>query len=130
MQAYLRAYERAYGRTGLGAAHNELVWGYRDAVEAVLQALEHGGGDRSRLLDELARLRASLVTGRVRLDGHRQAVVTARVVRIPATAGSPPQPLATAGGVEESLGGLLAPGRRPDPVAPACRRTRPPPWAR
>jgi branched-chain amino acid transport system substrate-binding protein len=48
-QAYLRAYAKAYPGAARWEPRDELVIGYRNAVEAVLQAFEHARGDQSRL---------------------------------------------------------------------------------
>jgi hypothetical protein len=133
-RAYLRRYSRAFPGVPASIASNELVTGYRDAVEAVLQALERAGGTTRRLPAELSRLRADLLGGPVRLDRNGQGVVSNSLVQIGRPDGAQSEPALTAvarqNGVDQSLGGLLPPTLRPRAGSTACRRGRPPPWAR
>ena len=55
LRAYLRRYEKAFPGTSRDVASTELVTGYRDAVEALVRALELADGDLARLRPELAR---------------------------------------------------------------------------
>jgi hypothetical protein len=89
------------------------VSGYRDAVEAALRALEQADGDVARLPGALARLEVDLMGGRVRLDANRQAVVSTPLVRIAGTGRAEHEPLRLSAGVDQSLGGLLAPSLTP-----------------
>jgi hypothetical protein len=68
MRTYLRGYSKAFPGTPAGIASVELVTGYRDAVEAILRALERAHGDTGRLSGELRRLRIGLLGGPVHLD--------------------------------------------------------------
>lgn len=128
----VRAYVRAYGRANPGAqsgeALNPLVVGYRNGVEALLQAFEHAGGalsaDRHELRSALDGLHTRLLGVPVRLDAHRQAVVSATLVRI-----GDPTPLQTVGGVDQSIGGLVPDDYLPSEAGQACRRATPPQWA-
>jgi hypothetical protein len=100
-------------------AADEAVTGFRDAVEALLQALERADGNLQRLPAALAHLRIELLGGTVRLDEHRQAVAPTSLVRIQGTRSSAPpvERIAVRDGVDQSLGGLLPddarPGNRP-----------------
>ena len=115
-------------------ASNKLVTGYRDAVEVILRALERAEGNPERLPAELRRLRLGLLGGPVRLDEHGQAVVSTSLVRLSAPPGertdSVLEPVSRLDGVDQSIGGLLAPSHSPDAGQAACKRSRPPPWAR
>ena len=161
MNAYLAAYAQAFPGTPTGVAGGELVTGYRDAVEALVTALEkadestarrEGGGVTAvfprgsgavygsqvtlRPLPfsaALASLHLDLLGGPVRLDDHRQAVVSTSLVRIePPGSGEPGTAhLRTIGDVDQSVGGLLSPSSRPSANPAQCRSgQRSPPWAR
>jgi branched-chain amino acid transport system substrate-binding protein len=131
MRAYRRAYARAFPGAPLDIATSELVTGYRDAVEALMQAFTRAGGDKSRLMPALGRLRVDLLGGPVRLDAHRQAIISSRLVRLPADPQAPPRVLQTIPGVDQSVGGLIARKNSPVYFPPSCKRSsRRPPWAR
>ena len=130
---YENAYVRAFGRGHPEAAHAALTVTYRNAVEAVLEALERGHGATERAQRELARLRTVLVGVPVNVDRNGQSVVSSTLVRIgrPAVGGERTLTLLRQiPDVDESIGGLLAPGLRPASADVPCRRTPPPPWAR
>jgi hypothetical protein len=134
MRAYLRDYSRAFPGVPTSIASSELVTGYRDAVEAILRGLERADGSAERLPAALRRLRISLLGGPVRLDDHRQAVISTSLVRIGARPGERTgpvlEPVSRVDRVDQSVGGLLAPSFSPQAGAAACKRSRPPPWAR
>jgi branched-chain amino acid transport system substrate-binding protein len=94
---------------------------YRDAVEAVLVALESGGP----LLAALAGVRPDLVTGAVHLDADRAAVVSTALV--PVGSG---EPVRTVTEVDQTIGGLLDESYEPVSGEQPCRAATPPPWAR
>jgi branched-chain amino acid transport system substrate-binding protein len=122
----VRAQRRAYGRAfpGLPAdfALNEWTVGYRDAVEAVVQALERADGDlsdgRRRLREELARLRTEAVRGTVTIGPNGQALASGLLVRLRGDATL--AHVRTARPVDQSLGGLLAPALSPDATPQTC----------
>jgi hypothetical protein len=134
MRAYLRDSARAFPGVPASIASNELVTGYRDAVEAILRGLERAEGNLERLPAELRRLHIGLLGGPVRLDEHGQAVVSTSLVRIAATPSERTDPalerVGRVDGVDQSVGGLLAPSLSPDAGPAACTRRRAPPWAR
>ena len=70
----------------------------------------------------------------VRLDDRGQAVVSTSLVRIAAPRGERTdpvlEPVSRLDGVDQSVGGLLAPSLSPDAGPAACKRRRPPSWAR
>jgi hypothetical protein len=104
------------------------VTSYRNAVEAVLQAFERAHGelsrDRHELRTALGRLRTRLLGVPVRMDVHRQAVVSTTLVRVgEATAAQ------TVDGVDQSIGGLVPVDYVPSEAGQACRRAPPPRWA-
>jgi branched-chain amino acid transport system substrate-binding protein len=127
VRSYLRAYARANPGAPAGQALNPLVAGYRNAVEAVVQALEHAhgqlSGDRRELRAALARLRTRLLGVPVQMDAHRQAVVSATIVRVGA-----PTAVQTVAGVDQSIGGLVPDDYVPGEGGQACRRAPPPRW--
>ena len=133
IRAYLRDYAKAFPGVPASIASNELVTGYRDAVEAILRALERAEGNTERLPAELRRLHIGLLGGPVRLDDQGQAVVSTSLVRIAAPRGERTdpvlEPVSRLDGVDQSVGGLLAPSLSPDAGPAACKRRRPPSWA-
>jgi branched-chain amino acid transport system substrate-binding protein len=137
VRAYLRDYARAYPGASRGEPRDALVMGYRNAVEGLLDAFEQVDGDladgRRRLRAQLGRLRTELLGVPVRMDGRRQAVVSASLVRLgPASASGGPALTAVRAipGVDQSIGGLVPAGYVPTSAGQACRRATPPPWAR
>jgi branched-chain amino acid transport system substrate-binding protein len=135
VRAYLRDYARAYPGAAPGEPREAIVMGYRNAVEGVLDAFEQVDGDLShggrRLRAQLGRLRTELLGVPVRMDDHRQAVVSASLVRLgrPSPSGVPAlADVRTVAGVDQSVGGLVAPGYVPSSAGQACRRATPPPW--
>jgi branched-chain amino acid transport system substrate-binding protein len=129
----VRSYLSAYARANRGAPATEalspLVVSYRNAVEAVLQAFERAHGelsnDRRELRAALARLNTRLLGVAVRMDGHRQAVVSSTLVRVGA-----PRTVQTVPAVDQSIGGLVPVSYVPTDAGQACRRAPPPRWAR
>ena len=122
MRAYLRRYAEAFPGTSRDVASGELVAGYRDAVEAIVRALERAGGERGRLRAELARLRTELLAGRVRLDENGQAVAAPTLVRL--TDEGRTEQIGELPAVDQSLGGLLPASLSPDSRPVACRSGR------
>ncbi len=122
MRAYLRRYAEAFPGTSRDVASGELVAGYRDAVEAIVRALERAGGDRGRLRAELARLRPELLAGRVRLDENGQAVAAPTLVRLTGEGRRRADRRAAGGGpvARRPAAGLALPGQPPGgvPVRP------------
>jgi hypothetical protein len=135
MREHRRVHARTFPGTSMTAAGNELVTGYRDAVEALLHGLEIVGGETDRLQGEVAGGRVELLNGSIRLDRNHQAVVTTFIVRIAGKAGGATQPVLTrvdtVPGVDQSVGGLLPRTLEPSSRPVSCRRGgRLPPWAR
>jgi branched-chain amino acid transport system substrate-binding protein len=137
MRAYLRDYARAYPGAAPGEPRDTVVMSYRNAVEGVLDAFEQVDGElsdgRRRLRAQLGRLRTELLGVPVRMDDHRQAVVSASLVRLgrPSSSGVPElTDVRTVARVDQSIGGLVPPGYVPSSAGQACRRATPPPWGR
>jgi branched-chain amino acid transport system substrate-binding protein len=137
VRAYLRDFAKAYPDTPPGESRDAVVMAYRNGVEAVLEAFEqvHGdlSGGRSRLRAQLARLDTTLLGVPVRMDGNRQAVVSANLVRLgPESTSGVPQLRAVESipAVDQSIGGLVPANYVPSASDQTCRRTTPPPWAR
>jgi branched-chain amino acid transport system substrate-binding protein len=128
VRSYLRAYAQANPGAPAGEALNPLVTSYRNAVEAVLQAFERAHGelsrDRHELRAALGRLRTRLLGVPVRMDVHRQAVVSTTLVRV-----GEPTAAQTVDGVDQSIGGLVPVDYVPSEAGQACRRAPPPRWA-
>ena len=116
MRAYLRRYAEAFPGTSRDVASSELVTGYRDAVEAIVRALERAGGDRGRLRAELARLRAGAArrarSPRPERPGRGGA---SRSYGSPARAGARADRRAPGGGpvARRPAAGLALPGQPP-----------------
>jgi branched-chain amino acid transport system substrate-binding protein len=129
VRSYLRAYARANPSAPAGEALNPLVAGYRNSVEAVLQAFEQAHGelsrDRRELRGALARLRTRLLGVPVRMDAHGQAIVSTTLMRL-----GDPISARTISGVDQSIGGLVPVDYVPGEGGQACRRAPPPRWAR
>jgi len=127
VRAYVREFARANPGPQSSEALNPLVVGYRNGVEALLQAFEHAGGalsdDRHELRAALDGLRTRLLGVPVRVDSHRQAVVSTTLVRL-----GDPTALRTVGGVDQSIGGLVPDGYEPSDAGQKCRRATPPRW--
>jgi ABC-type branched-subunit amino acid transport system substrate-binding protein len=119
VRAYLRRYSRAFPGLSREVASTELVTGYRDAVEAVVVALERADGDPARLATGLRAARPELLAGRVRTDRNGQAVVAPALVRV--TRGSRLEEIGRLPLVDQSLGGLLPATLRPDSDPVECR---------
>jgi branched-chain amino acid transport system substrate-binding protein len=108
---------------------------YRNASEAVLEALERVGGDLSagqrRFRMSLSRLRLETPTGVIRLDTNRQAVAPAYLTEVKVDGNGEPvlRTLRLVPNVEQTFNGYFR-ASTPPPSAnsPACRRAKPPPW--
>jgi branched-chain amino acid transport system substrate-binding protein len=132
LRTYLRSFTRAFPGIPPRVAGDAMITGYRDAVEAVVQSLEQHPAERTaRPTALLSRAHPELLSGPVRLDTHGQAVVSTTLVRIRAPSTGTLLPVQTVRGVDQSIGGLLAPTLSPSDAPAACRRgSAPPPWAR
>ena len=138
--AALTEFAEGYRRTfpGQPAAHakDEKVIAHRNAVEALLQALEQAGGDPGergeRLRAALGALEIELLGVPHRVDGNGQAIVSTTLVRVAPEGGglSALRPLRTIAEVDQSLGGLLDAEHRPGDLDEKCEPGEPPPWAR
>jgi branched-chain amino acid transport system substrate-binding protein len=106
--------------------------GYYDAVEAVARGLEHAPGGGRGFRRALAATSFDAPNGPLRLDRHRQAVVSATLSRVELSSHGPViRTLRTLPGVEQTFAGYF--GRR-TPTAtvsrPGCHRGPIPRWAR
>ena len=91
------------------------------------------GADRGALRTALASLRLETPTGPVRLDGNRQAVVPATLVRLTARSPGPPRSSRCSGSPRSTRRSAACfAARRPRPAAleRVLARATPPPWAR
>lgn len=129
-------YRRAFPGQPVASAKSELVIAHRNAVEALLQALEDTGGDPGergeRLRAALGALEIELLGVPHRIDGNGQAVVSSTLVRVAPEGGGQPtlRPLRTIAEVDQSLGGLLDAEHRPGALDEPCEAGAPPPWTR
>ena len=137
VRAYLSEYAKAYPGTPPDEPRDAVMMAYRNGVEAVLEAFGQVQGDlsdgRRRLRARLARLDTSLLGVPVRIDAHRQAVVSTTLVRLgPESASGFPElrALQSVPAVDQSIGGLVPASYVPTAAGGACRRATPPPWAR
>jgi len=134
LRSYVRAMRKTFPQVPADTARADLVLGYRTAVETLARALKRAHGDPQRLPASLAAITTDLPGGAERLDANHSAVVAPSIVRIgrPPARGALPAltQVRSVPGVDQSIGGLLAPASSPSTVDPACRRAPPPPWAR
>jgi branched-chain amino acid transport system substrate-binding protein len=137
VHAYLREFARAYPDTPPGESRDAVLMAYRDAVEAVVEALGQVHGDlsdgRRRLRAQLGRLDTTLLGVPIRMDANRQAVVSATLVRLGSESASGVPELRaveSVSGVDQSIGGLVPAKYVPSDSDQTCRRAIPPPWAR
>ena len=134
LRSYVRAMRKTFPQVPADTARADIVLGYRTAVETLARALERAHGDPRRLPASLAAITTDLPGGAERLDANHSAVVAPSIVRIgrPPARGALPTltQVRSVPGVDQSIGGLLAPALSPSTVDPGCRRAVPPPWAR
>ena len=136
-QAYLKAFDKAYPGLTPGTGAWGVVVPYRNAVEAVAEALTEVDGDPGpggeRLRGVLSRMAAGTLPQPTHLDENRQAVSSVYLARIGKNRGK----MATArtvrvvDGVEQTFGGIFTPTSGAITVTTdACDRSAtPPPWA-
>jgi branched-chain amino acid transport system substrate-binding protein len=137
--AYATAYRKAFPRfadAADGTFHLFDIY-YRNAMDAVLRALEASGGDLSdgqrRFREALARVELDAPNGHIRLDANRQAVGPTYLLQVSGNKGGALdyKVLKTVENVDASFGGHFGPGDAlPDRTQPPCRHGSPPPWAR
>ena len=133
---FAKGYRRAFPGQPAAHAKDEKVIAHRNAVEALLQALEQAGGDPGergeRLRAALGALEIELLGVPHRVDGTGQAVVSTTLVRVAPEGGGLPtlRPLRTIAEVDQSVGGLLDAEHRPGDLDEKCEAREPPPWAR
>jgi branched-chain amino acid transport system substrate-binding protein len=142
--AAFRAYARGFRRFFPGLApqpraptDHTVVIPYRDAMEAVLEALERSHADLSHgqraFRDALSHVVLGSPNGRIRLDARRQAVAPAYLSRVELDGRKNPalQTIRVIPNVDQTFGGLFGPTTSaPSSAGPACRRARPPRWGR
>jgi branched-chain amino acid transport system substrate-binding protein len=138
-RAYQAAYRKAFPRLAGGADANTHLFDiyYRNAMDAVMQALEASGGDLSdgqrRFRAALARVKLDAPNGHIRLDANRQAIGPNYLFQIIGNKRGvlSYKLLKTVEDVDASFGGHFGPGDPlPDRTQPPCRHGSPPRWAR
>jgi hypothetical protein len=135
--AYLKAYDSSYPGLPPGTAAGSLAVLYRNAVEAVAEALTEVDGDAGpsgeRLRAALSKLTAGTLPRPTRLDGNRQAVSSVFLARIGKNRGKLPtlRTVRVVDGVEQTYGGIFAPRSGAiTATTDACRHdVAPPAWA-
>src|SRR6478752_4413047 len=102
---------------------------HNDGVEVVMTALEQAGGATGAPLQAALRsLDTELVSGRVRLDDNRAAVVNTALTRLgDVGTGSV---IRTVSGVDQTFGGTLPASYEPGSGEQPCSAGPLPPWAR
>jgi hypothetical protein len=136
-EAYLKTYDQAYPGLTPGSAAWAVVVPYRNAVEAVAEALTETGGDPGpggeRLRSELSRMTAGTLPRPTHLDKNRQAVSSVFLSRVEKNRGKVPilRTVRVVDGVEQTFGGIFARSSGAiTATTDACRRdAAPPPWA-
>jgi branched-chain amino acid transport system substrate-binding protein len=136
-EAYLKTYDQAYPGLTPGSAAWAVVVPYRNAVEAVAEALTETGGDPGpggeRLRSELSRMTAGTLPRPTHLDKNRQAVSSVFLSRVEKNRGKVPilRTVRVVDGVEQSFGGIFARSSGAiTATTDACRwDAAPPPWA-
>jgi ABC-type branched-subunit amino acid transport system substrate-binding protein len=129
MTSYVQAYTRAFPAIPAAFSAESDVLPFRNAMAALLQAIDRVHGDlgpgRTRLRAALASERLEVPYGTVTLDRHHQAVVTNRLVTIDGTSHGEPlfHTAEWVPRVSESLGGLLAPADSPRKAVRGCAST-------
>jgi branched-chain amino acid transport system substrate-binding protein len=136
--AYAADYRKAFPRLADGADGTFHLFDvyYRNAMDAVLRALEASGGDLSdgqrRFRAALARVELDAPNGHIRLDANRQAVGPTYLFQVKSNKGGvldyrAPKPVED---VDASFGGHFGSGDPlPDRTQPPCRHGSPPAWA-
>lgn len=125
-RTYHAAYHRAFPGIPVEFATESDVLPFRNAMAAVLQAIETVNGDlgnhHDRLMAALARLHLTTPYGAVRLDQNHQAVIDNTLVRIAGGSNAGPivHPVMTVSGVDQSLGGVLHPDDSPSVASVPC----------
>lgn len=116
-------------------AEYPLALAYRNATEAVVEALERVDGDlardQGRFRTALGRLRLETPAGVIRLDANRQAVATAYLTRVAVDGKGKPalRTLRVVPDVEQRFNGYFTRSTPPPSTeAPACRQAQPPLW--
>jgi branched-chain amino acid transport system substrate-binding protein len=128
-EKYLATFKRAFPRLPVFSALDPLVFPYRDAVAAALDALERADGSSGpRFRAALSHLVLQSPTGSIHLDRNRQAVASAYLSRVGSDAKV--RTLRIVPNVEQTYGGYFTPESPPRTrTLPACRKATPPPWA-
>jgi branched-chain amino acid transport system substrate-binding protein len=132
--AYVAAFTKAFPSIPAAAASSLLGAPYRDGVEAALAGLERThGATGSELMAVMANLELDSLTGRVRLDRDHQAIAANYLSRVVTDAQGKPtiRTLRVVANVEQTYGGYFrANDPPPTRTTPACKKRKPPPWAR
>jgi branched-chain amino acid transport system substrate-binding protein len=137
VNSYVAGFARAFPALPAEVALNPLAIPYRDGVEAALLALEEVDGevgdDGEQYRQALAGITLDSPAGRIRLDENRQAVAPMYLNRVDVPKGGTPRvrTIRVLRDVEQTYGGYFEAGDPPPSrTAPACRSSKPPPWAR
>jgi YVTN family beta-propeller protein len=134
-RAYLEEFDKAFPADIAGYGGTIFPVFYRNAMDAVLGALEAVEGDlgegQRRFRAALADVVLEAPNGRIRLDRNRQAVGTNYLVRVDTTGSLSPLTFRTVPNVEQTFNGYFGrTGPLPSRTSPPCKKGNPPPWAR
>jgi branched-chain amino acid transport system substrate-binding protein len=132
-----KKFPKQFRLEGLVAPASYFGLTYRNAIEAVLQALDRvkgdlGGGQRA-FRAALAHVELDAPNGHIRLDGDRQAITSNYLNRMRRNAKGELgiRTFLTVPEVDHTYGGLFTPASPPPGrTSPACKTAPPPPWAR
>jgi branched-chain amino acid transport system substrate-binding protein len=133
VRSFAGAFAKAFPGIPATAPINPVSMPFATGVEAVLDALEHShGADGRAFMHALARARIDSPLGPMRLDGHRQAVVTNYLSQVvPAGKRFMLRTIRTVPNVTQSFGGYFDSGSTPaSATSPPCIARTPPVWAR
>ena len=133
VRSFAAAFAKAFPGIPATAPINQLSMPYATGVEAVLEALERSrGADGGAFMHALARVRIDSPLGPMRLDGHRQAVVTNYLSQVvPVGKTFTLRTIRTVPNVTQSFGGYFDSSSAPaSETSPPCVVRTPPAWAR
>jgi branched-chain amino acid transport system substrate-binding protein len=131
-RAFAAALTKAFPGIPAASAINPLSIPFASGVEAAIAALERARADGRPFLSALARVQIDSPTGRIRLDGNRQAIQPNYLSKVvPTGNGVAFRTLRVVPDVEQTFGGYFARGGPPpSETSPPCVKRTPPPWAR
>ena len=130
--AYVSGFSNVYSKSLAQSLFTVL---YYDGMKSVIDGLKQTKGQLSNneqaLRAALIKLKPTFPNGQVKLDANRDSVQPAYVVQIADNGGLGFKVLRTVNSVNETFGGVFAPGQpAPSRTAPACQKGALPSWAK